>query len=107
VDDIRDMYRQGLSITEIADLTGFDRKTVRKWLIQPGPPHYGPRAPRPGKLDPYKPYINQRMSAGVWNAAVLLRELRDRMARAPARPLPHPGGELRSPAAPPPAPPSW
>jgi len=39
---------------------------------------YGPRAPRPSKLDPYKPYLDQRLSAGVWNAVVLLRELRGR-----------------------------
>jgi transposase len=78
VDEIREMHRQGLSITDIAELTGFDRKTVRKWLIRPGPPRYGPRPPRPSQLDPYKPYIEQRLSAGVWNAVVLLRELRDR-----------------------------
>ncbi len=63
-------------MTDIAGVTGCDRKTVRKWLLQPGPPRYGPRAPRPSKLDPYKPYIAQRLSAGVWNAIVLLRELR-------------------------------
>ena len=76
MDDIRAMHRQGLPITDIAGITGFDRKTVRKWLITPGPPRYGPRPPRPGKLDAYKPYIDQRLSAGVWNATVLLRELR-------------------------------
>jgi len=76
VDEIRTMHQQGLSITDIAELTGFDRKTVRKWLRQPGPPRYGPRSPRPSKLDPYKPFIDQRLSAGVWNAIVLLRELR-------------------------------
>jgi transposase len=37
VDEIRAMHQQGLSITDIAELTGFDRKTVRKWLLQPGP----------------------------------------------------------------------
>ncbi|MDR7538923.1 MAG: IS21 family transposase, partial [Armatimonadota bacterium] len=56
VDEIREMRRQGLSITDIAELTGFDRKRVHKWLLQTGPPRYGPRAPRPNKLDPYKPY---------------------------------------------------
>jgi transposase len=72
------MHEQGLSITDIAEITGADRKTVRKWLRQPGPPRYGPRAPQPSKLDPYKPYLDERLSAGVWNAVVLLRELRDR-----------------------------
>lgn len=76
MEEIRSMHRQGLSITDIAEVTGFDRKTVRRWLIQPGPPRYGPRPSRPSKLDPYKLYIDQRLSAGVWNAIVLLRELR-------------------------------
>jgi transposase len=75
---MREMHRQGLSISDIAELTGFDRKTVRKWLVQPGPPRYGPRVPGSSKLDPYKPYIDQRLRAGVWNAGILLRELRDR-----------------------------
>ncbi len=69
------MHRQGLPIKDIAGITGFDRKTIRKWRLQPGPPRYGPRPPRPSKLDPYKPYIDQRLSAGLWNATVLLREL--------------------------------
>lgn len=78
MDEIRSMHQQGLSITDIAALTGFDRKTVRKWLTQPGPPRYGPRVLQPSKLDPYKSYLDARLSVGVWNAVVLLRELRDR-----------------------------
>ena len=31
---IRDLYSQGFSISEIARQTGFDRKTVRKYLQQ-------------------------------------------------------------------------
>ncbi len=30
------------------------------------------------KLEPFKPYLNERLQAGVWNAQVLLRELRGR-----------------------------
>ncbi len=78
MDEIRAMHQQGLSITDIAELTGCDRKTVRTWLVRPGRPQYGPRAPRPSKLDPCKAYLDERLSAGVWNAVVLLRELRDR-----------------------------
>jgi transposase len=39
---------------------------------------YGPRAKQPGKLTPFEPYLQERMQAGVWNARVLLRELRER-----------------------------
>ena len=67
VDDIQELHQQGLSITGIAELTGFDRKTVRKWVTEPGPPRYGPRPPRASELAPFKAYIEQRLTAGVWN----------------------------------------
>ena len=78
MEEIRQFLKDGLSITEISKLTGFDRKTVRKYLTGPEVPRYGPRQPRPSKLDPYKPYIEERLTAGVWNAQMLLRELRGR-----------------------------
>src|SRR5437588_4088079 len=41
-------------------------------------PEYGPRSAPPSKLDAFKPYLEERLRAGVWNARVLLRELRER-----------------------------
>jgi transposase len=77
VHDFEELKRQGLSVQAISNMTGFDRKTVRKYLIQPeGAPVYGPRAAQPGKLDGFKPYLEERLRAGVWNGQVLLRELR-------------------------------
>ena len=62
---IEELVRQGVSRAAISRLTGFDPKTIRKYLKQQDPgPRYGPRQPLP--------------SAGVWNAVVLLRELRER-----------------------------
>jgi len=79
VQDIEELKRQGLSIRAISRLTGYDRKTVRKYLLQPeGTPAYGPRPATLSKLDAFKPYVEQRLKAGVWNAQVLLRELRAR-----------------------------
>lgn len=76
--DIEELKRQGLSICAIAVMTGFDRKTIRRYLANPGAvPRYGPRPKRAGKLEPFKSYIEERLDAGVWNAAVLLRELRE------------------------------
>ena len=78
VQTIEELKREGLSIKAISKLTGWDRKTVRKYLIKPeAPPVYGPRSLRPSKLDVFKPYIEDRLKAGVWNARVLLRELRE------------------------------
>jgi transposase len=75
VNDIHEFKRQGLSLKEISALTGFDPKTLRKYLRDSKTPRYGPRQKRPSKLDPFKPYLQQRMAAGVWNATVLLEEI--------------------------------
>jgi transposase len=34
--------------------------------------------PRPTKLDPFKPYLDEHLAAGMWNAVVLLGELHAR-----------------------------
>jgi len=78
VKEIVELRRAGLSITKIKALTGFTRRTIRKYLADPKAPTWGPRAPRPCMLDPYKPYIDERLKAGVWNATVLLGELQAR-----------------------------
>lgn len=60
-------------------MTGFDRKTVRRYVKEPEAKHeYGPRPESPNLLDAFKPYLEERLRAGVWNARVLLRDLRER-----------------------------
>ena len=76
--DIRELKQLGMSIQAIGAMTGHDRKTVRRYLAAGACLDYGPREPRPSKLDPFKPYLEERCQAGVWNATVLLRELRER-----------------------------
>jgi len=78
VTDIQQLKRQGLSISQIAAHTGFNRRTVRKYLLHPQTPRYGPRPPRPSHLDPFKPYLHGRLSDGAWNAVVLFQELQAR-----------------------------
>jgi len=75
---ILDLHRQGLSVSAIARQSGLDRKTVRR-TIERGlePPAYGPRAPRPTMLDPFAPYLRERVRAfPALTGALLLRELR-------------------------------
>jgi transposase len=77
VHELEEMKQMGLSFLAISEVTGYDRKTVRKYLLEPeGLPSSGPRVLQPSKLDPHKPYLEGRLTAGVWNAQVLLRELR-------------------------------
>lgn len=79
MEEITELKRQGLGIRAISRLTGYDRKTIRKYLARPrSAPEYGPRETGPSKLDPFKGYLKERLQAGVWNAQVLLRELRER-----------------------------
>jgi transposase len=73
------LHRQGRGIREIARDTGVSRNTVRAVLRGEHDDRYGPRAPRPTKLDPYKDYVRDRLaSAGkeTLRATVLLREIR-------------------------------
>ena len=76
---IHDLQRQGLSVSAIARRVGVDRKTVRKYLERGlEAPAYGPREPRPGKIEPFGEYLLQRVAAfPELSAKRLLREVRD------------------------------
>lgn len=71
------MYQRGMSQSEIARQLGLDRKTVRKYLLQP-PQGYGPRPARATKLDPYRSYLRERWEQGVHNAHKLFWEIQKR-----------------------------
>ena len=76
--DLKKDYTNGMSIADLALKTGYSEKTVRKWLRSDELPKYTRRAHRPGKLDPYKDYIMQRMSEGVFNCELLYREIHEK-----------------------------
>jgi len=77
VNDLSELKREGMGIQAISELMGYDPKTVRKYLLQPETvPEYTARTAQPSKLDDYKPFLSERLKAGVWNAQVLLRELK-------------------------------
>ena len=78
MNEISDYKRQGLTISQISEVTGYSRPTIRKYLDNSKTPAYGPRQPRPTQLDPFKPFLKERTGAGVWNAVVLLKELKER-----------------------------
>ncbi|UNO48926.1 IS21 family transposase [Alicyclobacillus acidoterrestris] len=77
--EVRRMYQEGVSISELSRRTGHDRKTIRK-VVQEQEDGKKPLAgtKRKGsKLEPYKPYVEQRMRFGVLNAERILREIRE------------------------------
>ena len=84
--EIRILSKQGKTIKEICRFTGHSRNTVRRYLRSKEPPVYQ-RPPRGSKLDPYKPYIGDRVDANLPHrlpATVLFREIQA---------LGYPGGE--------------
>jgi len=71
---IKTLKARGVYHKDIAAQLGVHPKTVSRGLQRgsaPRPTH----KPRASKLDPYKPQIDQLLSAGVWNAVVILREI--------------------------------
>jgi transposase len=77
---ILDLYRQGLGVAEIARATGFDRKTVKKYIDRGlEPPVYGPRRRRPRLIGSFEAYLAERLTAypGL-SGRRLLREIKER-----------------------------
>lgn len=73
---IREMYRKGVSISEIARRTGRDRKTIRQAVNSPD--LLAPKQLRQVmtcQIDPYAPSLEQRMAEGVFNARKLYGEI--------------------------------
>lgn len=77
---ILELHRQGLSISAIARESGLDRKTVRRAIARGlEPPVYGPRQPRARLIDPFVPYLRERVKAypGLTGRRIF-RELKER-----------------------------
>ncbi len=79
--EIRILHRQGMGIRAIARQLGVSRNTVREYLRNENKkPAYAKRPDRVSKLDPYKPYIQERLAAArpQWiPAPVIEREIRE------------------------------
>lgn len=73
---IKEYHRQGLSISEIARRTGRDRKTVRRVLKEPVIVEKKTVRKRKRKIEPYIPYLEQRIRQGVLNAQKLYLEIK-------------------------------
>lgn len=79
--DIHVRHQQGQSMRQIARELGISRNTVKKHLHQGQWPAYQRRPDKPSKLDPFKPYLKQRVEAAKphWiPASVLFDELKEK-----------------------------
>jgi hypothetical protein len=71
---IRELSSQNLGISEISERTGYDGKTVRKYLEMKTLPGPQKRPGRKSKLDPFKPYM---LKEGPYTATRLYREIKE------------------------------
>ena len=74
---IKDLYAQGFSIRAISKKTGFNRRTVRKYLNNKSLPDSKKRAKKTSKLDEYKDYISTKLHEGPYTASRLYREIQE------------------------------
>lgn len=77
--EILRLHAEGLSLSEVARRAGHDRKTVRAVLKRGGTPLPTKRrggGTRFSKLEPFKDYLDRRLSHRVFNTVVLLDEIR-------------------------------
>src|SRR3984893_8799768 len=74
---IQERIRQGVYVKDIAAELGVHPRMVSRALKRGGsPPGQRPTA-RKSRLDRYKPVIDRLLAAGVWTAAVILREIQE------------------------------
>lgn len=76
---MKERYEQGAYITQIAHEFGLSRQTVSKWLHSDTVPPDGRGYHLPvAKIDPFVPYLEQRLAEGCTNQSQLWREIRER-----------------------------
>lgn len=72
---MKSWFDQGVSISEIARQTGYDRKTVKKYVSSPTLPAPKKRARRASKLDDYRDYITGRLQEHPLSAKRIYDEI--------------------------------
>jgi len=75
---IETQIQKGVYKKDVAEQIGVHPKTVSRALKRGGAPSGRKKRMQNGKLDPYKPMIDELLKEGVWNAVVVLRELQSR-----------------------------
>jgi transposase len=72
---MKSWFDQGVSISEIARQTGYDRKTVKKYVSSQTMPVHKKRAERASKLDAYREYITERLQMSPLSAKRMYDEI--------------------------------
>lgn len=75
---LRSLSAQGLSIKAISDLTGFDRKTVSKYIFSETCPTYTLLKPKSSQLDDFKLFIKQKLSKVLVSAKFIYENIKEK-----------------------------
>ncbi len=76
--DIKALLERGMYYKDIAKELGVHPRTIRRAIARrSAPPGVRPGAHK-SKLDEYKPFVDELLREGVWNAKVVLMECRQR-----------------------------
>ena len=73
--DIKSLHKEGHSIRQIAQLTGYARNTIRRVLRERQPKTFATPV-KSSKLDDFKEYVRQRYTSCGLSAVRLLEEIR-------------------------------
>lgn len=76
--EIQHLRQEGYNISQIADQLGHHWETVRKYYEATSFPERKQRRPGHSILDPFLPYLQQRLQEGCENALQLWREIQQR-----------------------------
>ena len=76
--NIRAQVEKGVFQKDIAKELQVHPKTISRALKRGGAPAGKRPSARRSKLDPYKPFIDELLREGVWNAKVIFREIQQR-----------------------------
>jgi transposase len=75
-EEVHALHAQGVGIRAIARQLGLSRPTVRTFLAADVFPEQATRGATTSGLDPYKPYLQQQVAAGMQNARQLWEAIR-------------------------------
>ena len=77
-EQVRELYREGHTLSEIARQMQLTRRTVRNFVRAETFPERAPRTRDGSQLDAHKPYLGQRWREGCHNAHKLWKEVAER-----------------------------
>ena len=75
--DIRSDYKKGMNFAELGRKYHIDPRTAKDYALSEQKPKYELTAPKPSKLDPYKPQIDLWLEEAPYSAARILEKLEE------------------------------